>query len=158
MYRRIAAVIILSVTLACGSGETPATEKPADTSMVIPPTLQDTLLALWQQEEKAELEKDFATLDRIILPSFTMTRSDGQVWTRDQLYEDVRGMSADAYQSPIYDNVKVVSSNDTAFMSYRIGFPNQGVNAVDTNRFEMSSIWIRDSTWKLFRLTVGEAK
>jgi hypothetical protein len=144
--------------LSCNSGSNSKTTS-TDTSNVIPGSLADTLLNLQKLEEKAEQEKDFTTLDRLLSPDFSMTRLDGEVWTREQLYEDIRSTSSDYYYSPKYDSVKVATEKDTAYMNYKISFSNQGANAMDTVKYDMSTIWLRkDTSWMIFRMSVGRGK
>ena len=131
----------------------------ADTSNVVPGSLADTLLGLQKQEEKAELDKDFATLDRLLSPEFRMTRLDGEIWTREQLYEDIKSMSSEYYYSPKYDSVKVATEKDTAYMNYKISFGNRGANSTDTVKYDMSTIWLRNNaSWIILRMSVGRGK
>ena len=150
----LAALLILS----CNSNDGTSSGN-ADTSNVVPGSLADTLLGLQKQEEKAEVDKDFATLDRLLSPDFRMTRLDGEVWTREQLYEDIKSMSSEYHYSPKYDSVKVATEKDTAYMNYTISFGNRGANSTDTVKYDMSTIWLRaNASWIILRMSVGRGK
>jgi hypothetical protein len=148
-------LITAFLIISCNSNNS-APSGNADTSNVVPGSLADTLLNLQKQEEKAELDKDFATLDRLLSPEFRMTRLNGEIWTREQLYEDIRSMSSEYYYSPRYDSVKVATEKDTAYMNYKISFGNRGANSTDTVKYDMSTIWLRaNASWIILRMSVG---
>ncbi len=148
-------LLLILFLISCNSNKSPG-ESPGHPN-VIPGTLEDTLLHLQKQEDRAETEQDFAVLDKLISPEFRLTRLDGEVWNREQLYEDIRSSSSDYYYSPIYDSVKVATAKDTAFMNYKISFTNRGANATDTMRYDMNTIWLRsDTSWVLLRMSVGK--
>ena len=125
-------------------------KKKNGTTSVSTEKLKEELTDLQYQEDKAESDKDFATLDKILSKDITIDLVADihkfHIPNRDSFYAILRSTPADtsAYKQPLFENIKVTTSGDESVMDYLVTFydSSQDVESMP-NQYHNVVKWIK---------------
>jgi hypothetical protein len=118
--------------------------------------LKEELVALQYEEDKAESDRDFATLDKILSEDLTIDFlagiTDLHIPNRDSFYMILRKSPPDStYIKPLYENNKMTTAGDTVVMDYKVTFYEDTRDGDTlTSYFQNTVKWIKvDGRWKM---------
>ena len=151
----IPAVAILTIVISLIS----CSDKKKKETTAIPTSTDSTgsivrvLTDLQKQEDKAESDKDFATLDKLVAKNVTVTLDEFYIPNRDSFYAIMKRIPADtsAYKEPLYEDIKITSAGDTAVMDYLVTFDEKDqIRKSVLNQYHNVVSWIKiNGQWQI---------
>jgi ketosteroid isomerase-like protein len=115
--------------------------------------IKHTLTVLQKEEDRAEAEKDFTTLDKLLSKDIIIAIDGGNYFGRDTMYALLKKVirNNQPYEDPKYDKINVAVSGNTAVMSYLVAFrsrDNEGKTSEE--KFMNMVTWIKqDDQWQV---------